>query len=137
MEVQGESLHFVYRIGTITYYSVYQNGKEISKTRVPAVTIDSQNYMAFFFHDNTLYYMVEINNKYIVIAQVQESNVEKIAEFEIPLSFDERAFIESRGNKKIHFTTTNGVLNCIIGEYDQANNNWEYISSYFFQVVLE
>ena len=137
LEVRDGNLHFVYRKGAITYYSIYQNGVEISKTRVYAITTDSFDYMAFFFHDNDLYYMVEIDNKYISIVKTLESNVEKVAEFEMPFTFDEFSFLSSRGVREPHFVVANGVLNYIIGEYDRANYHWEYVSSYFFQIVLE
>ena len=81
--------------------------------------------------------MVEVDNKYISIVKTLESNVEKVAEFEMPFTFDEFSFLSSRGVREPHFMVANGVLNYIIGKYDRANYGWEYVSSYFFQIVLE
>ena len=138
MEVQGDILHLVYSIGNYTYYSIYQNGVEQSKTRIYSITKDDWDYMAVFFYQGNLYYMVEINNKYIAIAKVLENGSEKVAEFEVPFVFDEYSYMHSLGGAGFsRISITDGVLSYIIGEYDRANYSWEYVSSYFFQIVLE
>ena len=138
MEVQGDILHLVYSIGNYTYYSIYQNGVEQSKTRIYSITKDDWDYMAVFFYQGNLYYMVEINNKYIAIAKVLENGSEKVAEFEVPFVFDEYSYLHSLGGAGFsRISITDGVLSYIIGEYDRANYSWEYVSSYFFQIVLE
>jgi hypothetical protein len=137
LEIQNGDLHFVYRDKATVYYSIYREGVEISKMRIPSLTTDSYDYMAFFFYDNALHYLLEVNNKLIILAKVTGENAKKIAEFELPITFDESSFLYSRGINALHFTVSDGVLNYIIGEYDPSRYGLEYISSYFFQIALD
>ena len=102
------------------------------------VTKDDWDYMAMFFYGGNLYYMTAINNKYIAIAKVLENGSEKVAEFEVPFVFDELSFLACLGGAGFsRISITDGVLSYIIGEYDRVNYGWEYVSSYFLQVVLD
>lgn len=138
MKVEDDALHLVYEIGNRTYYSVYRDGVEQSKIRLYSITKDDWDYMAMFFYEGNLYYMTAINNKYIAIAKVLENGSEKVAEFEVPFVFDELSFLACLGGAGFsRISITDGVLSYIIGEYDRANYGWEYVSSYFLQVVLD
>ena len=124
LKVVDDKIHFVYKNGTLTDYVIYENGVELSRVHVQRLSTDSIEAMGFFFYDGTPYYLEQINNRYVALAQVADGKTVKIAEFELPGHYSSFCYTANHG---LHLDASAGVVNFIIGKIDGSNPSNLYI----------
>ena len=134
LDYNNGELHLVIKNGTSLEHRIYKDDEEVSCQKIQIVTTDSHDCIGFFFHKDTLHYMLAIENRYIVVAKVIDEAAEKVAEFELPITFD--AYYHTLRHAR-HLDVSQGAIALAIGQTDETQSRVDVVSSYFIQVVFD